>query len=143
MGDSPERIAVIEQRIDTLNEWTKDLNQSIKDSTKTTHEALAKLTEAVHELAAMKSDHERHSTEISSLRQRQHALGNELTRISNCETKINYLEDNIRNLVLKVERILQALPNIEMASGWVFKAALFVLTCLGTVALGVILKGGV
>ena len=136
-----ERLAVVERRVDDLHEWAKELKQAIEDSAKSNAAAIAELTGVVKELAGMKSDHERHSTEIGNLRRRQHELGNEFGRVSVMEVKVEQIKSDVGLLSIFREDVLRTLPNMQLASGWVFKASLFIMAGLGGVALLVILKG--
>jgi len=136
-----ERIAVLETKVESLHEWAEDLSRSIKEGAETTNKALERLILAVTELATIKTDHERHSTEILNIRRRQHELGNELGRLDQHDIKLGYMDRDLGALKTAVELIKNALPNMELASGWVFKLALWVMAGLGTVALAVIING--
>jgi len=142
MGDGVEaKVAVLERRVDDLHDWAKDLKDAVEKSAASNASAIAELTGVVKELAGMKSDHERHATEITSLRRRQHELGNEFGRVSLLENKVEVARVEITSLRAFKDDVTRTIPNMQLASGWVFKASLFVMAGLGAVALAVILKG--
>ena len=136
-----ERLAVVEQRVESLHEWAKEFKDAVAAAAKSNSAAIEKLTAVVVELAGIKSDHERHSVEISGLRRRQHELGNEMGRLDQHDIKLGYIDRDMGKLSSAVAIIKNALPNMELASGWVFKAALWVMAGLGSVALAVIFNG--
>jgi len=141
--DDAERIATLEAKVETLHEWAGDLSDSIKESTTSMHRGLEKLTDAVHELASIKMDHERHSVEIDTLRRRQHDFANSLGRVDQHDIRIGHLEQGHSAVSAKVDNIVKMIPNLQLASGWVFKATLFIMAGLGAVAMAVIVRGGV
>ena len=146
--DMEKKVAVLERRVDDLHAWMRDLKTAIQDSGKSNADAIKELTKVVAELAGvvaelagMKSDHERHSNEINALRRRQHEIGNEFGRVSIMEVKVEQIKSDVGVFRAFREDVLRTLPNMQLASGWVFKASLFIMAGLGGVALLVILKG--
>jgi len=76
-------------------------------------------------------DIERHNGELSMLRDRSHDHGNRLNQVDYVREKVDRLElradraeDTREKDVGRTHAIEQALPNLQLASGWVFKAAL-------------------
>jgi len=119
-----ERIARIEERMVALAK-----------SAERTEDALGRLADAVADLASIKIDHERHSSEINHLRQRVTSLTTDLQRMNVLQTELDYIKRDVSNNTSDVNRIKLALPNLELASGWVFKGILAVLGILGTSAI--------
>lgn len=138
MSEEIERIAALEATVKGMAEGIIDL----KESAKATNRAVERMADALRELAIIKTDHERHSTELDSHRRRLNDISNRLSVMNEHEIKISYCEQAVNKHQIKLDHINEALPNLKLASGWTFKGILFVLALLGSASIGVLFKGG-
>jgi len=100
-----------------------------------------KQTKILETLASNEAEHKAMRDDISILRERTHKLGNEMGAIPLVLEQQKRLQMRADNIEERVESIEVMLPNMKMASGWVFKAALAVMGLLGTVSIAVIVRG--
>lgn len=97
-------------------------------------------TKIMELLAANKAEHEHMMGDIQTLRDRSHKLASDVQAVWLVKEKQDRLEMRADDIEGRVESIEQQMPIINMAGGWVFKAALAVVGILGTVAAGVLIK---
>lgn len=138
-----ERLAVIERRVDDLHLWAKEMRDAVTVSASSNAEAINELTKVVAELANIKEEYTRHENEITRLRERQHVLSNDFAKIELINLMIDTIRADIALFKSWQVEVDKSLPNIRLASGWVFKAALFVLAGMGAVSMSIIFKGGI
>ena len=75
-------------------------------------------------------------------------IAQSLSKLAVLEEKHNNVAEALKRVFNAIEKnekrievIEKALPNLTLASSWVFKAVLFVMATLGLAALAVVLKG--
>ena len=135
-----------EDRIKTLEEGQREIFKALKE-----------LNGTVHEFVSFQRDIERHNNDIQTLRDRSNLHGDKLNQVDFLNEKVDRLQWRADKAEEKAERvgigtrkrfeaIENALPNLKLASSWVFKGMIALIT-VGTignliVTLGKIAAGG-
>ena len=136
---------------------TEDRIKALEVGQREIFKALKELNGTVHEFVSFQRDIERHNNDIQTLRDRSHLHGDKLNQVDFLGEKVDRLQWRADKAEEKAERvgiaantrfeaIENALPNLKLASSWVFKG-MIALIALGTVGnlivtLGQIAVGG-
>lgn len=115
-----ERLAKLEIIVNTISSDISDIKTALKD-----------IASALKTLAVLE---EKHNSVVETVRRAFKNIDHNTEGIAAIKASI---PDNLKK---KIEDIDRAMPNLILASSWVFKAMLFVMATLGLAALAQIVK---
>jgi chromosome segregation ATPase len=88
------------------------------------------------------------SEDLSDIKSALKDIASSLKTLAVLEEKHNNVAEALKRAFRQIERnegridkLESAMPNVVLASGWVFKAVLAVMALLGAVAIGVVMRG--
>jgi len=135
------------EKIEREMEWMKATVQQLADGQKLMQTAIKELTDVVASIAEVKHDIERHDDEIKLMRSRYHEQATFLSARP-CHkhgADIERLIDRADMLETRVMAIETHLPTVEMASSWLFRGVLGLVSMLAMLSIGILAhwaKGG-
>lgn len=134
---------------------TEDRIKALELGQREIFKALKELNGTVHAFVSFQRDIDRHNNDIQTLRDRSHLHGDKLNQVDFLNEKVERLQWRADKAEEKTERttiginkrlegIENALPNLKLASSWVFKGtiALIAFGSIGNLAVTLLKLGG-